>query len=689
MAAKKLCESFSKSLIDDVQKWGCMKQTGVSLRYMMEFGSKPTAKNLLISAQFLHKELPIRIARRAIELENLPYGLSVKPAVLKVFFFIFLLPFFFCCRLISALHLVELVRDWYLDSFRDLRSFPEIKNSDDEKEFTQMIKAIKVRHNNVVPMMALGVQQLKKGLRLNNVGYQNLHEIHQFLDRFYMSRIGIRMLIGQHVELHNPNPLPDCVGYIHTKMSPVKVAESASEDARAICLREYGSAPNIKIYGDPSFTFPYVPTHLHLMVFELVKNSLRAVQERFMDSDKVAPLVRIIVADGIEDVTIKVSDEGGGIPRSGLPKIFTYLYTTAKNPLDEHPDLGTADLVTMAGYGYGLPISRLYARYFGGDLQVISMEGYGIVIVQLNFLICLSFEMLILNRHLPSPYEHRNRCLSSPVSSGGFTRASSMSKGRCKDLPGYWSVEAVANYNPMNLVNQKLATSKSHGPSLSTFDELEAPFITDLSKNCLAWSDSQPPRSVMFVSFGSRVKLKSSQLKEFFWNGLVNSGKAFLLVLRSDALMEETGEEDEKQKELVIKRNYGNEGRWVIVNWAPQEKVLRHEAIGGFLTHSGWNSTLESVAVGVPMVCWPQIGDQPSNATWLSKVWKIGVEMEDSHDRCTAESRVRSIMEHEDKKMENAIVELAKRADDRVSKEGTSYQNLQRLIEDIKGFKLN
>ena len=59
-----------------------------------------------------------------------------------------------------------------------------------------MIKAIKVRHNNVVPTMALGVQQLKKGLRLNNVGYQNLHEIHQFLDRFYMSRIGIRMLIG-------------------------------------------------------------------------------------------------------------------------------------------------------------------------------------------------------------------------------------------------------------------------------------------------------------------------------------------------------------------------------------------------------------------------------------------------------------------------------------------------------------
>ena len=100
MAAKKACESFSKSLIEEVHRWASMKQTGVSLRYMMEFGSKPTDKNLLISAQFLHKELPMRIARRAIELENLPYGLSGKPAVLKV-----LLSLFFCAipRLLFAL----------------------------------------------------------------------------------------------------------------------------------------------------------------------------------------------------------------------------------------------------------------------------------------------------------------------------------------------------------------------------------------------------------------------------------------------------------------------------------------------------------------------------------------------------------------------------------------------------------
>lgn len=72
---------------------------------------------------------------------------------------------------------------------------------------------------------------------------------------------------------------------------------------------------------------------------------------------------------------MQISDEGGGIPRSGLPRIFTYLYSTAKDPVDE--DSNTGDSVIMAGYGCGLPISRLYARYFGGDLQIISMEGYG------------------------------------------------------------------------------------------------------------------------------------------------------------------------------------------------------------------------------------------------------------------------------------------------------------------------
>jgi hypothetical protein len=81
------------------------------------------------------------------------------------------------------------------------------------------------------------------------------------------------------------------------------------------------------------------------MLFELVKNSLRAVNDRFEndDSDAEAPPVRLVVAEGDEDITLKVSDEGGGIPRSGLPRIWTYLYSTARSPLDDMEKEGEGD----------------------------------------------------------------------------------------------------------------------------------------------------------------------------------------------------------------------------------------------------------------------------------------------------------------------------------------------------------
>ncbi|CAM6105370.1 unnamed protein product [Calypogeia fissa] len=346
MAARRLADTVSRDIVEDIYRCSFKKQTGVSLKYMMDFGAYPTNRNFLVSAQFLHKELPVRLAHRVTELENLPHGLSTKSPVLKV-------------------------RDWYVDSFKDLRSFADIRDLQDELRFTELIYQIKMRHNNVMPTMAMGIHELKEDLG-RKVGLNEIPEIHQFLDRFYMSRIGIRMLIGQHVALHEKLPPPGYIGLICTQLSPVEVAQNAIDDARSSCMRTYGGAPEVHVYGDPNFKFAYVPTHLHQMLFELVKNSLRAVQERFQDEDREFPPIRVVVADGLEDVTIKISDEGGGIPRSGLPKIWTYLYSTAKNPADvqEQPNV-------MAGYGYGLPISRLYARYFGGDLQVISMEGYG------------------------------------------------------------------------------------------------------------------------------------------------------------------------------------------------------------------------------------------------------------------------------------------------------------------------
>lgn len=125
-----------------------------------------------------------------------------------------------------------------------------------------------------------------------------------------------------------------------------------------------------------SLTLSFV--HPQHMMFELLKNSLRAVVERYgVENEDHYPTIKVIVVEGQEDITIKISDEGGGIPRSEMPLVWTYMYTTAQSE-DLDPEFQASDFkAPMAGFGYGLPLARLYARYFGGDLKLISMEGYG------------------------------------------------------------------------------------------------------------------------------------------------------------------------------------------------------------------------------------------------------------------------------------------------------------------------
>lgn len=199
------------------------------------------------------------------------------------------------------------------------------------------------------------------------------------------------MLIGQHVALHsasvNPNTSkPDYVGIICTRTSLKRVCSEAIADARFICRDYFGlyEGPEVDLIfpaGKDDSEFMYVPSHLHHMLFELLKNSLRAVVERYGvepdDGEGDWPHVKVIVAEGEQDITIKISDEGGGIPRSGMPMVWTYMYTTASTPMLEDNYNKNDFKAPMAGFGYGLPISRCYARYFGGDLKLISMEGYG------------------------------------------------------------------------------------------------------------------------------------------------------------------------------------------------------------------------------------------------------------------------------------------------------------------------
>ncbi|KAG8164412.1 hypothetical protein KVR01_006330 [Diaporthe batatas] len=416
----------TEKLMDTIRHYASFPATGVSLRQMVQFGERPSVGTLFRASQFLSEELPIRLAHRVQELETLPDGLSEMPSVKKVHDW-----YAQSFEEITDLPRPKLptdVRERLMRPSKSLgkgqmlpeatpnpsieegqytsmpqangngreswakkyqaarRYFAMVDDSGDwppdlqlyNQRFAQTLHKIKRRHDGVVTTMAQGILEYKrKRQRMQIDG-----TIQSFLDRFYMSRIGIRMLIGQHIALTDQSHYtdPNYVGIICTKTNVQDLAQEAIENARFVCEDHYGlfEAPKIQLVCNPNLNFMYVPGHLSHMLFETLKNSLRAVVETHGQDKQEFPVTKVIVAEGKEDITIKISDEGGGIPRSAIPLVWTYMYTTVDRTPSLDPDFDKSDFkAPMAGFGYGLPISRLYARYFGGDLKLISMEGYG------------------------------------------------------------------------------------------------------------------------------------------------------------------------------------------------------------------------------------------------------------------------------------------------------------------------
>ncbi|KAI6107620.1 mitochondrial branched-chain alpha-ketoacid dehydrogenase kinase-domain-containing protein [Pisolithus thermaeus] len=275
---------------------------------------------------------------------------------------------------------------------------PEVH--DYNARFTRVLEAIKRRHDPTVATIAQGVlewqrtRDIKPGSGVGVAGSGATNgggEVQAWLDRFYMSRIGIRFLIGQHVALNSQQPHKDYVGIICTQANVHDIVQEAIENARFVCEEHYAllRGPPVQLICPRNLTFAYIPGHLSHIVFELLKNSLRAVVERFgadaEDKGVGYPPIKVIVVEGSEDITIKISDEGGGIPRRAVPLVWTYMYTTmGGQSIDQDYHAGDFQ-APMAGFGYGLPLSRLYARYFGGDLRLISMDGFGTdVYIHLN-----------------------------------------------------------------------------------------------------------------------------------------------------------------------------------------------------------------------------------------------------------------------------------------------------------------
>ncbi|CAI8585582.1 unnamed protein product [Vicia faba] len=192
-------------------------------------------------------------------------------------------------------------------------------------------------------------------------------------------------------------------------------------------------------------------------------------------------------------------------------------------------------------------------------------------------------------------------------------------------------------------------------------------------RECLEWLESKEPNTVVYVNFGSIAVITNEQLIEFAW-GLANSKKTFLWVIRPDLI---TGENSVLPQEFLEE----TKNRGMLSSWCPQEEVLDHSAIGGFLTHSGWNSTLESVCGGVPMICWPFFSEQHTNCRFSCHEWGIGLEIEDAK-RDKIEGLVRELMDEEKgKEMKEKALRLKELAiDASCGPYGSSFLNFKKLF---------
>jgi len=149
----------------------------------------------------------------------------------------------------------------------------------------------------------------------------------------------------------------------------------------------FGITPEVVLEGNLNFTFPFIASHLEYILLELLKNAMRATIEHKRKISKLhfpdLPSITILIAPGKEIVTIRISDQGGGIPPEFHSRIWQYGFTTMKKVGEDKHGLGIIGTsfeeihTPMAGLGFGLPLSRLYAKHFGGNLRLSSMEGYG------------------------------------------------------------------------------------------------------------------------------------------------------------------------------------------------------------------------------------------------------------------------------------------------------------------------
>lgn len=342
---------------------------------------------------FSHKELPLFLAHHVRAIDNLPVGLNAMPSIIDV-------------------------RRSIASAFQRLVDCPLPLCEKTRAEFLDAIRTIHEQRQqlDVLRKMAHGVLELKEHLsrhtRARLTANQRIvrhHEIyHRILPELrllqtpldecnryfiYYNFLASQLMNLEGQDLRNSNGR---IGTIDTEIDLLELVRGSVEEAKDICTHVYGDCPEVKIIvpksGEPT-TFAHKSSTIHYILVELMKNALRATVDAHMHRNEAGvvscddmPPVNVLVtsASGTSHACVCIEDEGKGIPRSETDLVMSYTYTTAAKPAIELMEAVTADSTSpaidmspLAGYGFGLPVSRMYARCFGGDLTLQSIEGFG------------------------------------------------------------------------------------------------------------------------------------------------------------------------------------------------------------------------------------------------------------------------------------------------------------------------
>ena len=242
--------------------------------------------------------------------------------------------------------------------------------------------------------------------------------------------------------------------------------------------------------------------------------------------------------------------------------------------------------------------------------------------------------------------------------------------------------EALKAVDKLHLIGIGPLVSSAY---LNSKDPSDTSFGGDLfqgSDDYMEWLNSKPKSSVVYVSFGSISVLSKTQ-KEEIARGLLDCGQPFLWVIRAP----ENGEEVKEEDKLSCREELEKKG--MIVPWCSQIEVLTHPSLGCFVSHCGWNSTLESLVSGVPVVAFPQWADQGTNAKLIEDIWKIGIRVivneegiveSDEIKRCLEIAMRGGVKGEEMKRNAEKWKNLAREA---VKDGGSSDMNLKGFVDEV------